>query len=285
VRPDYITDEFLNNFITAALAEDIGDGDHTTLSAIPAQAVSRARLVAKDHGIVAGVLVAEKIFKHFDPSLLVDIRISDGTEVAPGDIVLTVSGSSRSILTTERLVLNCMQRMSGIATHTHQLTQLVVGTRAKLLDTRKTTPNFRILEKWAVRIGGGENHRLGLYDMIMLKDNHIDVAGGVERAIIRTKDYLRARNQELTIEIETRTLQEVEEVLRVGGVDIIMLDNMSLTDMKDAIKRIAGRFKTEASGNITEQNIRAVADCGVDYISVGALTHSVSSLDLNLKAY
>jgi nicotinate-nucleotide pyrophosphorylase (carboxylating) len=285
VRPDYITDEFLNNFITAALAEDIGDGDHTTLSAIPAQAVSRARLVAKDHGIVAGVLVAEKIFKHFDPSLLVDIRISDGTEVAPGDIVLTVSGSSRSILTTERLVLNCMQRMSGIATRTHQLTQLVVGTRAKLLDTRKTTPNFRILEKWAVRIGGGENHRLGLYDMIMLKDNHIDVAGGVERAIIRTKDYLRARNQELTIEIETRTLQEVEEVLRVGGVDIIMLDNMSLTDMKDAIKRIAGRFKTEASGNITEQNIRAVADCGVDYISVGALTHSVSSLDLNLKAY
>jgi nicotinate-nucleotide pyrophosphorylase (carboxylating) len=285
VRPEYITDEFLNGFITAALAEDIGDGDHSTLSAIPKDATSRAQLIVKAHGIVAGVVLARTIFNFYDPDLQVDIIVSDGTTVGPGDIVLTVSGSSRSILTTERLLLNCMQRMSGIATRTHRLTKRIEGTGAKLLDTRKTTPNFRILEKWAVRIGGGENHRLGLFDMIMLKDNHIDMAGGIEQAIIRTKDYLRAGNKVLTIEIETRNLQEVEEVLRVGGVDIIMLDNMSLPDMKTAIMRIGGRFKTEASGDITEETIRAVAACGVDYISVGALTHSIESLDLSLKAY
>ena len=285
MRPDYITDEFLSNFITAALAEDIGDGDHTTLAAIPGDATSRARLIVKDHGVAAGVLLAREIFTRYDPGLQVDIKVQDGSEVAPGDIILTVSGSSRSILTTERLMLNCMQRMSGIATRTRRLAKRIAGTGAKLLDTRKTTPNFRILEKWAVRIGGGENHRLGLYDMIMLKDNHIDMAGGIEQAIIRTKDYLRAGNKTLTIEIETRNLQEVEEVLRVGGVDIIMLDNMSLADMKTAIARIGERFRTEASGNITEENIRAVAQCGVDYISVGALTHSIESLDLSLKAY
>jgi nicotinate-nucleotide pyrophosphorylase (carboxylating) len=211
--------------------------------------------------------------------------MDDGAEIRPGDIAFTVHGAARSILTTERLVLNCMQRMSGIATKTHFLARRIEGTRAKLLDTRKTTPNFRFLEKWAVQIGGGANHRIGLYDMIMLKDNHVDMAGGIERAIIQTKDYLRAGKKDLRIEIETRSIEEVKEVLRVGGVDIIMLDNMSPGEMKSAVALIAGRFQTEASGNITEQNIREAAESGVDFISVGALTHSVRSLDLSLKAY
>ena len=285
MRPPYITDHFLHDFISAALAEDIGDGDHSTLAAIPETAISRAKLLVKEDGILAGVELAEIIFKQFDSSLRVNILLPDGSPTRRGDIALTVHGSSRSILTAERLVLNCMQRMSAIASKTHQLTQLVAGTNARLLDTRKTTPNFRLLEKWAVIIGGGYNHRIGLFDMIMLKDNHIDMAGGIEQAINRTKDYLRATNRDLKIEIETRNLEEVREVVRIGGVDVIMLDNMSLVDMKTALDLIDGRYKTEASGGITEEDIRAVAFCGVDFISVGALTHSVKSMDLSLKNF
>lgn len=280
----YITPHFLEHFITSALAEDIGDGDHSTLASIPARAISKARLLIKEEGILAGVELAQQIFKRFDPSLIVTITHRDGDSIAQGDVAFTVEGPSRSILTTERLVLNCMQRMSGIATFTRQLCSLVQGTKATLLDTRKTTPNFRLLEKWAVLIGGGQNHRIGLFDMIMLKDNHIDMAGGIEQAILRTKEYLRATNKNLKIEIETRNLKEVEEVLRVGGVDVIMLDNMSLHELQQAVWLINGRYKTEASGGITADTIRKVAECGVDFISVGALTHSVKSMDMSLKA-
>ena len=283
--PGYISEDFLHSFIAAALGEDIGDGDHSTLSAIPESATKRARLLVKESGILAGVELAKRIFQHYDPKLTIDAYLSDGAIVKKGDIAFSVSGSARSLLTTERLVLNCMQRMSGIATKTRRLVDLVAGTHAKLLDTRKTTPNFRLLEKWAVVIGGGGNHRLGLYDMIMLKDNHNDMAGGIRQAINRAKDYLRAQNRQLRIEVETRNLDEVQQVLDAGGVDVIMLDNMSVEQMKEALRLIDGRCKTEASGNITEENIASVAECGVDYISVGALTHSVRSLDLSLKAY
>lgn len=255
------------------------------MASIPADATKRARLLVKDDGILAGVALAEQIFKFFDASLAIQIQKKDGDVIKKGDVAFTVEGSSRSILTTERLVLNCMQRMSGIATKTHHLVSLVAGTNARLLDTRKTTPNFRFLEKWAVVIGGGVNHRIGLYDMIMLKDNHIDMAGGIEAAIHRTKDYLRASQKNLKIEVETRNLQEVEKVLQVGGVDIIMLDNMSNEQMREAVALIGGQYQTEASGGITETTIRGVAECGVDFISVGALTHSVKSLDLSLKAF
>lgn len=285
MRPDYISPSFLHDFIKSALVEDLGSGDHSGLASIPANAVSRARLLVKDHGVLAGVELAEHIYKQYDPALRLHVTLHDGDSVREGDVAFTVEGLSRSILATERLVLNCMQRMSGIATKTHHLNQLIQGTRAKLLDTRKTTPNFRLLEKWAVRIGGGFNHRIGLFDMIMLKDNHVDMAGGIERAIVSTNDYLRARNLKLRIEIETRNLGEVEEVLRVGGVDVIMLDNMSTAEMKVAVERIGGKYQTEASGNINETTIRAVAETGVDFISVGALTHTIKSLDLSLKAY
>jgi len=285
VQPNYITEDLIHKFIVSALAEDIGDGDHSTLAAIPASQTERARLLVKDSGILAGVYLANKIFQIFDKTLEVQIYLEDGVAVKQGDVAFVVTGLARSILTTERLVLNCMQRMSGIATKTNHLTRLIAGTGAMVLDTRKTTPNFRMLEKWAVRIGGGSNHRIGLFDMIMLKDNHIDMAGGIEQAIIRTKDYLRAGNRNLKIEIETRNLEEVEKVMSVGGVDIIMLDNMSLSEMRKAIRIIGGKYKTEASGNITEETIRGVAECGVDFISVGALTHSVKSLDLSLKAF
>lgn len=285
MRPDYITPAFLNDFIRSALAEDLGSGDHSGLASIPANAVSRARLLVKDHGVLAGIELAEHIYKQYDPGLRLQLSRRDGDLIREGDVAFTIEGSSQSILATERLVLNCMQRMSGIATRTNHLSQLIKGTRAKLLDTRKTTPNFRLLEKWAVKIGGGFNHRIGLFDMIMLKDNHVDMAGGIERAILNTNDYLRARNLKLRIEIETRNLSEVEEVLRVGGVDVIMLDNMSPAEMKVAVERIGGKYQTEASGNINETTIRAVAETGVDFISVGALTHSIKSLDLSLKAY
>lgn len=247
--------------------------------------MSKARLLIKEAGILAGVELAQHIFKQFDPSLVVTIIHRDGDIIKNGDVAFTVEGPSRSILTTERLVLNCMQRMSGIATLTKRLSDLVQGTKATLLDTRKTTPNFRLLEKWAVVIGGGQNHRIGLFDMIMLKDNHIDMAGGIEQAILRTKEYLRATNKNLRIEIETRNLKEVEEVVRVGDVDVIMLDNMSLHELQQAVWLINGRYKTEASGGITPETIRKVAECGVDFISVGALTHSVKSIDMSLKAY
>ncbi|MBT1704193.1 carboxylating nicotinate-nucleotide diphosphorylase [Chryseosolibacter indicus] len=284
MRPAYITDQFLDQFISTALKEDVGDGDHSSLAAIPENAVGKAKLLIKENGIIAGIELAIRIFNQFDPSLKVETFFKDGDEVKKGDIALTVSGSSRSLLTTERFVLNSMQRMSGIATYTRHLLNLIKGTGAQLLDTRKTTPNFRLLEKWAVAIGGGQNHRVGLYDMIMLKDNHIDLAGGVQPAIIRTKDYLRARNKALKIEVETRNLEEVKQVLEVGEIDVIMLDNMDVKTMKEAVKLINGRFKTEASGGITEETIRPIAECGVDFISVGALTHSIKSLDLSLKA-
>lgn len=283
--PAYITQGFLDDFIDAAIAEDFGDGDHSSLAAIPESTRTRARLLVKDDGVLAGVTLALEIFSREDKALTVDVYQKDGDTIRKGDIAFSVSGPARSILGAERLVLNCMQRMSGIATKTRSLVKLVEGTGAALLDTRKTTPNFRLLEKWAVLIGGGGNHRIGLYDMIMLKDNHIDMAGGIRAAINRTKDYLRAGNKFLKIEVETRNLSEVDEVLRTGGIDVIMLDNMSLEDMRTAVKLIGGKCKTEASGNITEETIREVAACGVDYISVGALTHSVKSLDLSLKAY
>lgn len=285
MKPNYITDEFLREFIADALREDVGDGDHSTLGSIPENAISRAKLLVKEAGIIAGVDLALSIFKVIDQQLKIDVKTSDGNAVRPGDVVFTAEGSARSILTAERLVLNCMQRMSAIATKTRHYTSLVSSTNAKLLDTRKTTPNFRLPEKWAVLIGGGFNHRMGLFDMVMLKDNHIDMAGGIEQAIIRTKDYLRVRNKTLRIEIETRSLAEVKEVLRVGGVDVIMLDNMTPATMRKAVELIGGQCKTEASGGITEETLREVAETGVDFISVGALTHTVKSMDLSLKAY
>ena len=285
MRPAYITDLFLHQFIASAFAEDVGDGDHSTLASIPESATRKARLLVKHDGIIAGVELAEIIFRHFDPLLKVTVSISDGQPVKKGEVAFIVEGSARSILTCERLVLNCMQRMSGIATYTRYLSGLIAGTQAKLLDTRKTTPNFRLLEKWAVIIGGGLNHRIGLYDMIMLKDNHVDMAGGIAQAINQTKEYLRATKKNLRIEIETRNLQEVREVVQTGGVDVIMLDNMSPADMRKAVALIAGKYQTEASGGITEETIRTVAETGVDFISVGALTHSIKSMDLSLKAF
>lgn len=285
MKPYYITDEVLKQFITAALVEDVGDGDHSSLASIREDAVSRAKLLVKENGTLAGVALAGHIFAHVDDRLKLSITKTDGAAVEQGEIAFTVEGPARAILLAERLVLNCMQRMSAIATKARHLTHLIEGTSAKILDTRKTTPNFRLLEKWAVLIGGGYNHRIGLYDMVMLKDNHIDMAGGIEQAIIRTKDYLRATKRTLKIEIETRNLAEVREVLRIGGIDIIMLDNLEPEEIREAVNLIGGRYQTEASGGITEQTIRAVAECGVDYISVGALTHSIKSMDLSLKAF
>lgn len=283
MQPAYLTQQAVDQFIRLALAEDLGEGDHSTLGAVPATKISKANLLVKDTGILAGVEMAQKIFRVVDDTLKVSVYKHDGDSIAKGDIAFTVEGKAQSILMAERLVLNCMQRMSGIATYTNKLCKLIEGTSARLMDTRKTTPNFRLMEKWAVAIGGGLNHRFALYDMVMLKDNHIDMAGGVRAAIEQVKAYLRSTNKSLKIEVETRTLAEVEEVLRVGGVDVIMLDNMSTDLMKQAIKLIGGRYKTEASGGITEATLRSVAECGVDYISVGALTHSVKSLDLSLK--
>ncbi|MEZ4946777.1 MAG: carboxylating nicotinate-nucleotide diphosphorylase [Cyclobacteriaceae bacterium] len=283
MRPTYLTDEALSTFITSALAEDIGEGDHSSLAAIPATATNKAKLLVKDDGIIAGLELAEKIFHHYDPNLSITFEKKDGDSMKKGEIAFVVEGSARSLLSTERLVLNCMQRMSGIATYTYRLCRIIEGTSAQLMDTRKTTPNFRLPEKWAVLIGGGLNHRYALYDMIMLKDNHIDMAGGIENAINNTKAYLAKQNKKLKIEVETRTLEEVKEVLRVGGADVIMLDNMSPQLMKEAVALVNGQCKTEASGGITELTLRDVAECGVDFISVGALTHSVKSLDLSLK--
>lgn len=283
IKLPYLTEEAISHFIKQALAEDIGEGDHSSLSSIAEQKEGRAELRIKASGILAGVELANQIFRTYDSHLVVDVLLSDGASVEPGQIALTVEGRVRSILSTERLVLNCMQRMSGIATYTRKLCKLIEGTGAQLMDTRKTTPNFRLPEKWAVAIGGGLNHRFALYDMIMLKDNHVDMAGGVGEAITRARQYLEKTGKKLLIEIETRNLDEVHQALQAGGVDVIMLDNMSTEDMKRAVQAIAGIFKTEASGGITEDNLRAVALCGVDYISVGALTHSVRSLDMSLK--
>jgi nicotinate-nucleotide pyrophosphorylase (carboxylating) len=283
IRPVYLSDQAIDEFIDGALVEDIGEGDHSTVGAIPQDVHGRAKLLIKDHGMIAGLELAEKIFQRYDASLQVEFFKKDGDEIRKGDIALIVKGPARSILSTERLVLNCMQRMSGIATYTRRLCKIIEGTKAKLMDTRKTTPRFRLMEKWAVAIGGGRNHRFALDDMVMLKDNHIDLAGGVQPAIENTKKYLRETHRILAIEIEVRNLKEVNEVMRVGGVDVIMLDNMSTEDMKKAVSLIGGKYKTEASGGIAEQTLLSVAQCGVDYISIGALTHSVKSLDLSLK--
>lgn len=279
----YLTEQAIHDFIQLALAEDLGEGDHSTLGAVPASKKSKARLLVKDEGIIAGLTVAEKIFHEVDPSLTITFYKKEGDLIYKGEVAFIVEGSARSILSAERLVLNCMQRMSGIATYTQRLCKLIEGTNAQLMDTRKTTPNFRLMEKWAVAIGGGKNHRYALYDMVMLKDNHIDMAGGIRPAIENIRKYLTVHNKNLKIEVETRTLKEVAEVLEAGGVDVIMLDNMNVEDMKKAVKLIDGKFRTEASGGITEASLRSVAECGVDYISVGALTHSVKSLDLSLK--
>ncbi|MGD1841955.1 MAG: carboxylating nicotinate-nucleotide diphosphorylase [Thermonemataceae bacterium] len=280
----YLKEEALQHLIDQAILEDIGEGDHSSLASIPAEVQSKAQLIIKDEGILAGVALAAMIFKKIDPALTLETHITDGTAVKPGEIGFQVAGKVHSILKAERLVLNCMQRMSGIATKTHHLKQLISHTKARLLDTRKTTPNFRILEKWAVAIGGGKNHRFALYDMIMLKDNHIDFAGGITKAVKATHQYLANTGKKLEIEVETRTLAEVEEVLAVGGVQVIMLDNMSPALMKEAVTLIGDQAKTEASGGITAETIKEVAETGVDYISVGALTHSFKSLDMSLKA-
>lgn len=281
----YLTPEALTTFIRTALAEDVGDGDHSALAAIPAEAHNRAHLLVKDEGVLAGVALAQLIFEQVDSALQVKVLLEDGARVRHGDLAFTVAGPARSILTAERLVLNCMQRMSGIATYTAHLTTLLAGTKTRLLDTRKTTPNFRLCEKWAVLIGGGVNHRYGLFDMIILKDNHVDYAGGITQAVQATKAYLQRTNRQLPIEVETRTLAEVQQALNAGGIDRIMLDNMSPEQLREAVALVAGRLPLEASGGITERTIAEVAATGVDFISVGALTHSAGSLDLSLKAY
>jgi nicotinate-nucleotide pyrophosphorylase (carboxylating) len=276
---DYITD-----LINIAINEDIGDGDHTSLSCIPSEAQGKAHLLVKEPGIIAGVELAEIIFKTIDPNISFFKKINDGEKVSVGDIVFIVKGKSQSILQAERLALNFMQRMSGIATNTNYYVRLLDGLKTQVLDTRKTTPGLRHIEKWAVKIGGGVNHRMGLYDMIMIKDNHVDYAGGIKEAISSTKDYLKMHNKLLKIEIEARDLNELNEILSVGGIDRIMLDNFSFDDMRSAVKLIDGKYETEASGGITSKTIREYAECGVDFISVGALTHQIKSLDLSLKA-
>jgi nicotinate-nucleotide pyrophosphorylase (carboxylating) len=280
----YLNEDIVAKFIDQALREDVGEGDHSSLASISASHQSGAVLKVKDNGILAGVALAERIFHHVDPDLKMSDAMEDGAAIEKGMVAFVVRGSAQSITSAERLVLNCMQRMSAIATYTHKLQNMINHTNCKILDTRKTTPNFRICEKWAVSIGGGVNHRFGLYDMIMLKDNHVDYAGGIGAAIRATQDYQRSKGLNLKVEIETRNLNELSEVLRVGGVDRIMLDNYDLTDLAQAVKMIAGKYETEASGGITESTIVQVAETGVDFISIGALTHSVKSLDLSLKA-
>jgi len=276
--------ELLKRFITNALAEDVGDGDHTSLATIPHGTQGKAKLLVKDEGVIAGVELALLIFSAVDPALKVDVLIQDGALVKPTDIVLWVEGDAQSILKAERLVLNCMQRMSGIATKTRHIVDLLKGTNTKVLDTRKTTPGLRYLEKWAVRIGGGVNHRFGLYDMILIKDNHVDYAGGIRNAIENTRQYLAEQNKQLAIEIEVRNMDELEQVLTTGGVNRILLDNFNFAELKQAVNIIEGRYITEASGGITVDTVRDFANCGVDYVSIGELTHSVKSLDLSLKA-
>ena len=280
----YTEKELVDKLIDLSFAEDIGDGDHTTLCCIPEEARGKSRMIIKEEGILAGVKIAEEVFNRFDSTLKVEILIKDGTKVKPGDVAMVVEGSVRSLLQTERLMLNIVQRMSGIATITHKYMELLKGTKAKVLDTRKTTPGMRILEKMAVKIGGGENHRIGLFDMILLKDNHVDFVGGISNAIDRCHEYLKAKNKDLKIEIEVRSIDELNQVLEHGGVNRIMLDNFSVEDTRMAVDLIGGKYEIESSGGITLDTIRSYAECGVDYISVGALTHSVKSLDISFKA-
>ena len=277
-------DELEDKLIELAFAEDIGDGDHTTLCCIPEDAMGKSHLLIKEDGILAGVELAKKVFAKFDPTMQVEVLINDGAHVKVGDIAMVVTGKVRSLLQTERLMLNIMQRMSGIATMTNKYVELLKGTKTRVLDTRKTTPGLRMLEKQAVKIGGGTNHRIGLFDMILLKDNHIDFAGGIANAIDRCHNYLKEKNLDLKIEIEVRNFEELQQVLDKGGVNRIMLDNFSVADTKKAVDIIAGRYETESSGGITFDSIRAYAEQGVDFISVGALTHSVKGLDMSFKA-
>lgn len=280
----YTVDELEDRLIDLAFAEDIGDGDHTTLCCIPEDATGKSHLLIKEDGILAGVELAKKVFARFDPEMKVETIIEDGTEVHKGDIAMIVTGKVRSLLQAERLMLNIMQRMSGIATMTHKYTERLKGTKTRVLDTRKTTPGMRMLEKQAVKIGGGTNHRIGLFDMILLKDNHVDFAGGITNAIDRCHQYLKKKRLDLKIEIEVRNFEELNQVLEHGGVDRIMLDNFSTADTKKAVEIINRKYETESSGGITFDTIRDYAECGVDYISVGALTHSVKGLDMSFKA-
>lgn len=274
----------IDQIIQNGIREDVGDGDHSSLACIPAEARGKAKLLVKEECVIAGVDFAKQVFNYVDPDLYLEILVQDGQKVRYGDIVFYVSGSSQSILKAERLVLNAMQRMSAIATKTAQYVALLEGTNTKILDTRKTTPGIRAIEKWAVKIGGGENHRFALYDMVMLKDNHIDFAGGITKAIDTTKSYLKKHQKELKIIVEARNLQEVEEILRSAGVYRILLDNFNYEDTRQAVKMIGEKCLTESSGGINEKTIRNYAECGVNYISSGALTHSVSNKDLSLKA-
>jgi len=278
-----MTNDF-EQLISLWFAEDIGDGDHTTLSCIPASAMGKSQLIIKENGVLAGVEVAREIFRAFDPELKMTVFIQDGTEVKVGDIAFVVEGKIQSLLQTERLMLNIMQRMSGVATRTREYVKALDGTKTRVLDTRKTTPGLRLLEKEAVKIGGGVNHRIGLYDMILLKDNHVDFAGGIDKAILRAKAYLKEKGKDLKIEIEVRNFDELAQVMAVGGVNRIMLDNFTPEDTRKAVEIIAGKYETESSGGITFDTLKEYAECGVDFISVGALTHSVKSLDMSFKA-
>lgn len=280
----YSVDELEDRLIDLSFAEDIGDGDHTTLCCIPESAIGKSHLLIKEDGILAGVEVAKRVFARFDPTLKVEVLINDGSRVKKGDIAMIVSGKVRSLLQTERLMLNIMQRMSGIATTTNKYVELLKGTKTHVLDTRKTTPGMRMLEKQAVKIGGGVNHRIGLFDMILLKDNHVDFAGGIKNAIDRCHAYLKEKSLDLKIEIEVRNFDELQQVLDCGEVDRIMLDNFSVENTKKAVEMIAGKYETESSGGITFDTIRSYAECGVDFVSVGALTHSVKCLDMSFKA-
>lgn len=280
----YSVDELNDRLIDLAFSEDIGDGDHTTLCCIPADAEGKQHLLVKEEGILAGMRVAREIFHRFDPTLKVEELIHDGAHVKPGDIAMIVSGKVRSLLQTERLMLNVVQRMSGIATMTHEYVKRLEGTHTHVLDTRKTTPGMRMLEKEAVKIGGGMNHRIGLFDMILLKDNHVDFAGGIANALDRCAAYQKEKGLHLKVEIECRSFDEIRQVMEHGGADRIMLDNFSVTDTRKAVEMIGGKFETESSGGITLDTLRDYAECGVDFISVGALTHSVKGLDLSFKA-
>ena len=277
-------DQLEDKLIDLAFSEDIGDGDHTTLCCIPEDAMGKSHLLIKENGVLAGVEVAKRVFNRFDPTMQVEVLMQDGTEVRVGDIAMIVTGKVRSLLQTERLMLNIMQRMSGIATQTRKYVKLLEGTNTRVLDTRKTTPGLRMLEKQAVKIGGGTNHRIGLFDMILLKDNHVDFAGGIANAINRCHEYLEKNQLDLKIEIEVRNFDELQQVLDCGGVDRIMLDNFTVADTKKAVDIIAGRYETESSGGITFDTIRSYAEQGVDFVSVGALTHSVKGLDMSFKA-
>ncbi|MCK9344287.1 MAG: carboxylating nicotinate-nucleotide diphosphorylase [Massilibacteroides sp.] len=277
-------DHLIDELIKLAFAEDIGDGDHSTLSCIPEMAMGKSQLIVKEAGVLAGVEMAQRIFKTFDDTLKMNLFIKDGSEVKVGEIAFTVEGKVRSLLQTERLMLNIMQRMSGIATTTRKYVKELEGTHTRVLDTRKTTPGLRMIEKAAVKIGGGVNHRIGLFDMIMLKDNHIDFAGGIAAAVNSAQTYLKEKGKKIKIEVEVRNFDELNQVLALKGVDRVMLDNFSVSDTKKAVDLIAGRIETESSGGITFETLRRYAECGVDFISVGALTHSVKSLDMSLKA-